>query len=79
MPGISSSQQYLSSKQVAALLHVSAASVGRWARAHRLPYVETLGGHRRYPADAVIHLAEDLERRGIVPSDEEDQEERAPW
>ncbi len=75
----SSSQQFLSRKEVAVLLHVSAASVTRWARAHRLPYVQTLGGHRRYPADAVIHLAEDLDRRGTFPDDGEEQEEIAPW
>ncbi len=75
----SSSEEFLSRKEVAVLLHVSAASVGRWARAHRLPYVQTLGGHRRYPADAVIHLAEDLDRRGAFPDHDEEQEESAPW
>ena len=79
MLGASSSPEFLSRKEVAALLHVSAASVTRWARARRLPYVQTLGGHRRYPAAVVIHLAQDLDRRGAGPGDEEEQEDIAPW
>lgn len=51
---------FLSGKQAAALLHVSTATLGRWARASRLPYVRTLGGHRRYPYSAILHLAEQL-------------------
>ncbi len=51
---------YLSRKEVAALLHVSTATVSRWARAHQLPYVRTLGGHRRYPCEAILTLAEQL-------------------
>lgn len=51
---------YLSCKDVAALLHVSPATVSRWARAHRLPYVRTLGGHRRYPSQAIAFLLEQL-------------------
>lgn len=54
------SSTYLSSKEVAALLHVSTATVARWARASRLPYVRTLGGHRRYPAETVFRIVERL-------------------
>jgi excisionase family DNA binding protein len=39
--------------QVAALLSVSPKTVSRWAQEGRLPYLRTLGGHRRYP-DAEI-------------------------
>ncbi len=65
---MSDAQPYLSSRQVAALLHVSPATVSRWARASRLPFVRTLGGHRRYPPEPVEQLAEQLTR----PSQQQD-------
>jgi excisionase family DNA binding protein len=40
---------YLRTAQVAELLHVSPQTVSRWAQEGRLPYLRTLGGHRRYP------------------------------
>jgi len=27
--------------------------VSRWAKEGKLPFLKTLGGHRRYPADAI--------------------------
>ncbi len=66
---------YLSSKEVAALLHVSSATISRWARQDRLPYVRTLGGHRRYPADGLIRLARQLNLLAPI-SHEEDE---GPW
>jgi excisionase family DNA binding protein len=45
--------RYLRTAQVAELLHVSPKTVSRWAQEGRLPYLRTLGGHRRYP-DAEI-------------------------
>jgi excisionase family DNA binding protein len=45
--------RYLRTAQVAELLHVSPKTVRRWAQEGRLPYLRTLGGHRRYP-DAEI-------------------------
>jgi excisionase family DNA binding protein len=45
--------RYLRTAQVAALLSVSPKTVSRWAQEGRLPYLRTLGGHRRYP-DAEI-------------------------
>ena len=41
--------RYLRTAQVAELLQVSPKTVSRWAQGGRLPYVRTLGGHRRYP------------------------------
>jgi excisionase family DNA binding protein len=38
----------LRTAQVAALLSVSPKTVSRWAQEGRLPYLRTLGGHRRY-------------------------------
>jgi excisionase family DNA binding protein len=40
--------KYLHTAQVAELLQVSPKTVARWAKEGRLPYVRTLGGHRRY-------------------------------
>jgi excisionase family DNA binding protein len=51
---------YLSGQEVASLLHVSRATVSRWARAGQLPCVRTLGGHRRYSAESVIEIATEL-------------------
>jgi excisionase family DNA binding protein len=45
--------RYLRTAQVAELLSVSPKTVSRWAQEGRLPYLRTLGGHRRYP-DAEI-------------------------
>jgi excisionase family DNA binding protein len=40
---------YLRTAQVAQLLQVSPKTVSRWAQEGMLPYLRTLGGHRRYP------------------------------
>jgi predicted site-specific integrase-resolvase len=39
---------------------VSTKTVSRWANDKKLPYMRTLGGHRRYPALAIQQLAEGL-------------------
>ena len=39
--------------EVAALFQVSPKTVTRWARAGKLRCVRTMGGHRRFPVDAV--------------------------
>lgn len=44
---------YLRAGDVARLLHVSPKTVARWATEGKLPYVRTLGGHRRF-ANSVI-------------------------
>jgi excisionase family DNA binding protein len=48
---------------VADLLHVSPKTVSRWAKDGKLPFLRTLGGHRRYPAAAIRQLAEGLQVR----------------
>lgn len=45
--------RYLRSAEVARRLQVSPKTVARWAKEGKLPYLATLGGHRRYPANAV--------------------------
>lgn len=42
-----------SSEQVAAALHVGSAAIRKYARAGRIPFVTTPGGHRRYDLEAV--------------------------
>jgi excisionase family DNA binding protein len=39
---------YVTAAGAAAILHVSAKTVARWAKEGRLPHTKTLGGHRRF-------------------------------
>lgn len=55
---------YLMPKEVAELLHVSPQTVARWAMQQKLPYMRTLGGHRRFPAEQIGQLVERLEAAG---------------
>ena len=43
-----------------ALLFVSPKTVSRWAKEGKLPFMKTLGGHRRYPEAEIRDLAERL-------------------
>jgi len=52
--------KYLHTAQVAELLQVSPKTVSRWAKEGKLPFLKTLGGHRRYPAAEIRHLADQL-------------------
>jgi excisionase family DNA binding protein len=45
---------------VADILQVSPKTVSRWAKEGKLPFLRTLGGHRRYPAAEIRQLAEEL-------------------
>ena len=58
-PG-SSTANHLRTSQVADLLHVSPKTVSRWAKEGKLPFLKTLGGHRRYPEAKIRELANDL-------------------
>ncbi len=55
---------YLTAQEVGVIFHVNAKTVTRWARDGKLPFMRTLGGHRRYPAAAVTALAKELEIEG---------------
>lgn len=50
-------RDYLTVSGVADLFHVSAKTVVRWANEGKLPYVATLGGHRRFPRTHIEALA----------------------
>ena len=52
---------YLQTAEVASILHVSPKTVSRWAKEGKLPFLKTLGGHRRYPAAEIRQLAADLQ------------------
>ena len=51
---------YLRTAEVANLLQVSPKTVSRWAKEGKLPFLKTLGGHRRYPEVEIRDLAEEL-------------------
>ena len=52
--------RYLRTAEVADILQVSPKTVSRWATEGKLPFLKTLGGHRRYPASEIRQLAEQL-------------------
>ena len=60
--------RYLHTAQVAELPHVSPKTVSRWAQEGRLPYLRTLGGHRRYPEVEIRALVETLTEPSVVAS-----------
>jgi excisionase family DNA binding protein len=51
---------------VAALLFASPKTVSRWAKEGRLPFMKTLGGHRRYREPEIRDLAEQLRQEPIA-------------
>jgi excisionase family DNA binding protein len=52
---------YLRTAEVADILHVSPKTVSRWAKEGKLPFLKTLGGHRRYPEADIRQLANELQ------------------
>ena len=57
---------YLRAPEVADLLHVSPKTVSRWAKEGKLPFLKTLGGHRRYPEAEIRTLAEGLQEEATT-------------
>jgi len=58
---VSDPPSYLYPAEVADILHVSPKTVSRWAKEGRLPFLKTLGGHRRYPEAEIRGLANQLQ------------------
>jgi excisionase family DNA binding protein len=54
---------YLRAAEVAAIVQVSPTTASRWATEAKLPFLKTLGGHRRYPAAEIHQLASQLQVR----------------
>jgi excisionase family DNA binding protein len=52
---------YLRVGEAAEILQVSPKTVCRWAMDGKLPFRRTLGGHRRYPEQAIRELAASLQ------------------
>ena len=53
--------------EVASLFRVDAKTVTRWAKEGKLPYIRTLGGHRRYPRAEVLQLVAEREQVAALP------------
>lgn len=53
-------KRLLTRTEVAQIFGVSPATVTRWGESGKLPSVKTLGGHRRYEAEVVMRLAQQL-------------------
>jgi excisionase family DNA binding protein len=56
----SEAPSYLLPAEVAELLSVSPKTVSRWAKEGKLPFMKTLGGHRRYPEAQIRQLVDEL-------------------
>jgi excisionase family DNA binding protein len=50
---------HLRTAEAAEILQVSPKTVSRWALEGKLPFVRTLGGHRRYPEDEIRQMLAD--------------------
>ena len=62
----SDNPSYLRTAEVADLLSVSPKTVSRWAKEGKLPFLKTLGGHRRYPEAEIRQLAEELRHEAVT-------------
>lgn len=49
-------EELLTPAEVAAMFRVNPKTVTRWARAGRITYIKTLGGHRRFKASEIRRL-----------------------
>jgi excisionase family DNA binding protein len=57
---------FLRPAEVAELLSVSPKTVSRWAKEGKLPFLKTLGGHRRYPAAEIQKLVNVLRQEPTI-------------
>jgi|GEM_PF-189811 len=69
------SDRLLTRAAVAEIFQVSPSTITRWAEAGKLPTVKTLGGHRRYEAEAVLELAAHLSTLWTEEADEKIKKE----
>ena len=59
---------FLSRSQVAEMFSVSPSTVTRWADDGKLPYIRTLGGHRRYVRKSILRLTDTYPREDRMES-----------
>ena len=53
-------RELLTPSEVAAMFRVNPKTVTRWARAGRISYIKTLGGHRRFKASEIRNLLDEV-------------------
>ena len=61
MPEANEPEELLTPSEVAAMFRVNPKTVTRWARAGRISYIKTLGGHRRFKATEIRRLLAEAE------------------
>jgi excisionase family DNA binding protein len=66
MANSNETEELLTPSEVAALFRVNPKTVIRWARAGRISYIKTLGGHRRFKASEIRRLLADAQQSGDV-------------
>jgi excisionase family DNA binding protein len=54
-------EELLTPSEVASMFRVNPKTVTRWARAGRISYIKTLGGHRRFKASEIRRLLAEAE------------------
>jgi excisionase family DNA binding protein len=64
LPDAVPSERYLRTSEVAPIMHVSSKTVSRWAKEGKLPFLLTLGGHRRYPEQRIRAIVAGLREGG---------------
>ena len=64
MANSNETEELLTPSEVAALFRVNPKTVTRWARAGRISYIKTLGGHRRFKASEIRNLLAEAEQSG---------------
>jgi excisionase family DNA binding protein len=62
----SATTPHLRPADVAELLGVHPKTVSRWAKEGKLPFLRTLGGHRRYPEHEIRELAAGLAQQEVA-------------
>ena len=72
----STQREYLRVAEVARAFHVSPKTVARWADEGRIPFVLTLGGHRRFPRKEIEALLPSVNGDGTGAAADGDHGER---